>query len=92
MDTPYIRDENRLQNYLVCTKLPEGKRLYPNLGQGDNADKLLAFARRRCGDCPEHIEAVDAESVGLEWHNAQGEKQPWGDQYRKGRFVILTNV
>jgi hypothetical protein len=78
------------RNVLVVTKLPLGKALLSQAGQSESKERLLAFARR-CGDCPPDIEAARAESVGLEWHSRCG-KEPWGDEYRKGKWVILHNV
>jgi hypothetical protein len=82
-------DDNQ-SNMLVATKLPKGKALFPQAGQSDSKERLLAFARR-CGNCPPDIEAVSAEFVGIEWHSRRG-KEPWGDEYRKGKWVILHNV
>lgn len=76
-------------NWLVATNLPKGKRLYNAAGCGEDAERLKAFARR-CGDCPSDTEAVRAEAVGLEWHSRRG-KEPWGDGYRVGKWVILHN-
>lgn len=74
---------------LRATIIPEGKKFYETPGQSDDKNRLLAFART-CGDCPAEIEAVTAESVGLEWWR-NGKKLP-NDEYRKGKWVILHNV
>jgi len=74
-------------NVIVATNLPKGKTLFSQAGQSASKKGLLAFARR-CGNCPPDIEVVSAESVGIEWHSRRG-KEPWGDEYRKGKWVIL---
>lgn len=76
---------------LVATKLPEGKVLYTTPGVSSASDRLLRFARV-CGDCPEHIEAVLAESVGLEQREEDGTKCPYSDSNLKGKWVTLCNV
>jgi hypothetical protein len=83
------RDDSQ-SNTLVATKLQKGKRLYSTAGCGEDPERLKSFARR-CGDCPLDIESASADSVGLEWHSRRG-KEPWGDEYRKGKWVILHNV
>lgn len=77
------------QAKLVATKLQSGKKLFETCGQSQDKDKLISFARK-CGDCPENIEAVTAESVGLEWH-IDGEKKDWSEKHRKDKWVILIN-
>lgn len=74
---------------LIATNLPSGKELYTTPGQSDNAASLEAYARR-CGDCPEQIYIVTAESVGLEWHS-EGKLLEWSERYRRGSFCVLVN-
>jgi len=88
MNLSHIDDSQR--NVLVATNIPKGKAFFSQVGQSDSKEGLLAFVRRR-GNCPPDIEAVSAESVGLEWHSRRG-KEPWGDEYRIGKWVILHNA
>ncbi len=78
------------ENRLVATILPEGKKLFSLAGVSNDKARLLAFARG-CRGCPDKIEAVGAESVGLEWHN-HGGKLAWGDRYRVGLWVLLCDA
>ena len=82
--------EYNRNNVLVVTIIPKGKSFFSQVGQSDSKEDLLAFTRL-CGNCPSDIEAVSAESVGLEWHSPYG-KAPWGDEYRNGKWVILHNT
>ena len=72
---------------LVATNLPAGKELFADAGHSEDKDDLLAYAAR-CAHRPSRLEVVSAESVGLEWR-FKGEKLPWGDEWRKTRWVCI---
>lgn len=79
------------QTNLVVTNLPPGKRFYATPGHSEDPKNLLAYAKC-CGDLPSTpLEAVSAESVGLEWH-IDGEKMNWSEEYRKNKYVLLTEA
>ncbi len=56
---------------LKASKLPEDKLLFDRAGVSEDKQRLETFARS-CGGCPQDIEIVSCEEVGLQrWKDGQ---------------------
>jgi hypothetical protein len=76
---------------LRARTLPPGKRIYSAAGVSESKERLLKFARRS-PHCPVDIEAVTAESVGLDWVKENGEVLDVSEKWRKDYWVIIEPI